>query len=477
MVGSGTVVKGIVNNSAAPADVLLRLLADEASDVWSFLAWRRLPDEVIDAIIAHPDQGIRCAFAENVHVPAQARARLVDDPAARVRRALAVGPSWFRIESPPLPEWAQLRLINDTHPVVSEEALAAPTTSTALLATLAEDEDPRKRRAACRAWELLDAQVRTRLRADPDESVRTAAARRASTEDPDATDVYLAATQDQASWARTQVLQRAVLHRSTAERLVQQGTASERAAVAGNPSVPLEIVRPLAGDDDHAVRLMLASRPNLSEQERAAIDYHVAREDRLDPLPWVLDATDPDLLLRCARSENILIRRSAACNKHLPQDAVELLSADADFPVRILLCENQPTVDGEVVLDTFLHWDSVVSAALQGHPNFPHHELARRFAKDPDAHKRWLIYQDPDAPAETVLALSHDPDISVRRSIAAHPNLPLPRLLEMTEDEDAHTVERAATNPSLPPDAMHRLLDAAGIPRRSGSPVPATAPA
>jgi hypothetical protein len=90
-------------------------------------------------------------------------------------------------------------------------------------------------------------------------------------------------------------------------------------------------------------------------------------------------------------------RRRAACRawESLDPQTRALLRADPD--------------------ETFLRWGSVVSAALQNHPNFPRGELARRFADDPDAHKRWLIYQDPDAPADAVLRLSHDPDISVRR--------------------------------------------------------------
>jgi hypothetical protein len=48
--------------------------------------------------------------------------------------------------------------------------------------------------------------------------------------------------------------------------------------------------------------------------------------------------------------------------------------------VRILLCEFQLNMEGEVVLDVFQNWKSVARAALQSYPNFPREQLARRFA-------------------------------------------------------------------------------------------------
>lgn len=50
--------------------------------------------------------------------------------------------------------------------------------------------------------------------------------------------------------------------------------------------------------------------------------------------------------------------------------------------MRILLCEYQLNIEGEVVLDVFLTWKSVVRAALQRHPTFPREQLARRLAND-----------------------------------------------------------------------------------------------
>lgn len=469
-------LQAIGANPSAPADVLLRLLADKASKPWDQSAWvwwrREFPEKVVDAIVAHPERQIRKALAENGFVSGEIRARLIDDSDKGVRLFLAIGPNVFRLQSAPLPEWAQRRLIDDPHELVRSEALGSHYISRELLADLAGHEDADKRRAACRAWDLLDATTRARLLADEDDRVRGRAAEAACPDDPDATDVYIAHASGAGSRAvfYGDVLKQALIHRSTAERLAREGTATERAAIAGNPRIPKDIAQSLAADAEHGVRLMAASRPDLSEDERAMIDYHVGVEDRLNPLRWARELADPEEIRRFARSANILIRRSLAYNKNLPQDVVELLSTDDDFPVRILLCENQPTVNGEVVLDVFLNWKSVVSAALQGHPNFPREQLAARFADDPDEHKRWLIYNDPTAPADVVLQLSRDPNVNVRRSIAGHANLPPERLGELLNDPDDGIAERAARNTSLPHEAMRRLLDQLDVPDAESSP-------
>jgi len=169
------------------------------------------------------------------------------------------------------------------------------------------------------------------------------AARQISDTDPDATDIYLAAVMPDTFWDRS-VLDSAALHPRTAERLVRTGTSTQRAAMALNPHVRKDLAMELAEDSEHHVRMMLASRSDLTEGERAAIDYLIDERDRLDPLHWVYEVTDTDRLRELAGSGNVLIRRSLAYNRHLPQDVVDLLSADDDFAVRILLCENQPTV-------------------------------------------------------------------------------------------------------------------------------------
>ena len=254
----------------------------------------------------------------------------------------AIGPTWFRRRADPLPESAQRRLLNDPDPWVRDEA-ALNLRSPALAAELHDDPAPLRRRIACGAWNLLDENAQRRLLADEEPTVRAMAARQISDTDPDATDIYLAAVMPDTFWDRS-VLDSAALHPSTAERLVRTGTSTQRAAMALNPHVRKDLAMELAEDSEHHVRMMLASRSDLTEGERAAIDYLIDERDRLDPLHWVYEVTDTDRLRELAGSGNVLIRRSLADNRHLPQDVVDLLSADDDFAVRILLCENQPTV-------------------------------------------------------------------------------------------------------------------------------------
>ncbi|MGZ9929041.1 hypothetical protein ACXNSR_04025 [Streptomyces sp. NC-S4] len=452
------VLHGLVGNTAAPADVLIRLLGLE--DEW--LRWvvpRRidLPPEVVDAILVHPDRRVRTALAENADADPGLRARLLDDPDPRVVLALAMGPTPYRRRAEPLPDHAYERLLTHPRSLVRYELILSGATPGHVLAPLADHEDPVFRRASCRAWDLLARQTRERLLRDEDPGVRREAALRVCHEDEEATTRLVEEAGD--SWEAADILARGRLAPELAERLVARGRWLVE--LAANPGLPPGLVARLAVDPDPRVRLQVSARPELGEAERAAIDHTVDAEARLGTLDWVWERReDADFLRRCARSAHTWLRRSAAVCPGLPADAVELLAADEDFAVRLLLAEFHPEPPPELLLDLYLNGTHRAVAMLITRPGFPAAGLAARFGDSPDPRRRLLALRDPGLEPELLDRLSRDPD--TRGSAGRDPRLPVARIRELLADPE--TAPAAAANPALPPEDMRRLLDRAEVP-------------
>ncbi|MEU9085958.1 hypothetical protein [Streptomyces sp. NPDC048357] len=453
---------GLVGNKAAPADVLLRLLGHEDEWVRRAVARRAvLPQEVIEAVLVHPDRGVRAAFAENAGADPDQRARLVDDPAPGVHLALAIGPMPYRQRVAPLPDWAYERLLNHPKALVRQELVTWGGTPAHVLAGLADHEEPLFRQAACRAWYRLADEARERLLDDEDPDVRQAAALRVCHEDEERT-TWLVDRLGEA-WPVGEVLAKGRLTRELAERVVAEG--ERLAAIAGNPSLPRDLVARLAVDPDPLVRLQVSARPELSESERAAIDFTVGAEDRLPVLDWVWERREDAAFLReCARSPHTWLRRSAAVCPGLPSDTVELLAQDEDFAVRLLLAEFHPEPPPELLLDLYLHGTHRAVGMLVTRPGFPAAGLAARFGDSPDPVSRRLALRDPGMEPELLDRLSRDPQ--TRAYAARDPRLPVARIRELLADPDPEATagaQAAAANPALPAEDMRRLLDRAGV--------------
>lgn len=411
-------LRGLARNPAVPAVLLRRLVDEQFKEVrWSLAMRASWSDEQFEALAGHPDPGVRTLLAEARYVTPEQRVRLVEDPDRGVLRALAEGPDmfawWTLTPEPLLPAWGYERL-----------AERAPRLKDSLLV-----ENP---------W--IPAEVRAKLW--PDRPITSPAP---APVDADPTP----------------------LDRTEAEAMVADPDPWKRTEAADDPRLPPDLVARLSHDPAATVRLAVSMRPELSEEQRTAIEYHVGPADRIRTARWAVNSRDVDAQRRCVYSAHLGLRRSVALNRHLPPELVRVLATDDDFAVRLLLCENHTTVPEGTVLATYLEARTATRGRLLRHPSFQRVGLAR-LADDPNPDARALVPLDPDATPDVIERLSHDPYPGVRAAVAADARLSPARVLALLDDPAATeraATEGAAANPHLPVPVMEAILnDAADSP-------------
>ncbi|RFU40187.1 LRV domain-containing protein [Actinomadura logoneensis] len=448
---------GLAQNPNAPTSTLLALLGTGDHEIQRrVLSTPHVPAQVWDAAVTHPDEHVRRMVANNRYAPPEQRARLVTDPAADVRIATAQGPSALRETVPPLPEHAYAVLAEDADRRVREALAGRHDIPPSTRRTLCADQDPGVRAAAVHAWPDPPDDITDRLLADPVPSVRRTAALKVVARRPELVPALLADDELDDYDKATKVAKTARLDRETALRLARHEDPDFREAVAANPHTPADLVAELARDPEHEVRLAVSMRPELTEEQRAAIDYHVAPKDFVRPPGWAWERLDDlQTMRRCATSAHPALRRAAAYSPYLPPDLVDLLAEDDDFSVRLLLTEHHPSPPPALLLSTLLENPFISRFDELSRPEFPRENL-RRFATSDDPGARALAAHDPDAPPDLIERLSHDPDPGVRRVMASDPRLPRPRLLALLADRETATA--AAANPALPREVMTALM-------------------
>ncbi|MGW6877393.1 hypothetical protein ACWGHA_34270 [Streptomyces xanthophaeus] len=453
-------IAGLAMNSAAPEEILRRVFrVDPLPDPQYWLAYRRLPPMAVRAAVAHPDPQVRQILAENPYLAPDALAVLADDPDPKVQRVAVV---WAREYSVELPTELTVRLATGPEARLRHLAAGLPGLPDKTLLSLAEDPDPRVRATAIGTWSWprLRPEVRAAAEADPDPQVRKAVELATHIEAPLPTTVedFLAETDER---RRRDAAFTAPLDAALAALLANHEDDSLRHAAARNPHVPTALALALTGDPEPAVRLAVSLRADVTEGQRAAIDYTVPPGRH--PVPaWVEERFgDPDALRKIAASSHVLLRRGATCAPALPPDVIERLAADDDYYVRLMLCENDHAPH-ELLVEMFADWNGLSWGTLAYRRNFARPGLAR-FAENPNYRLRYAALFDPQAEPELVEGLSHDTVNMVRQHAAADPRLPRPRLVELL---GKHGMPRAAArNPALPAHLMHQMLDVAGVDR------------
>jgi hypothetical protein len=388
-------LRGLAANPAVPADLLRRLVDEYFRDVEYSVSYRRSwTDEQADVLIDHPDVRVRRLLAEAQHLPPNHRARLVEDSDEDLLETLASGPSVYRW-------WSD-------EPEPSMPAWAFER----LLARRPQHAD----RIVRNMW--APRSLRDQLPAPPPRSWEVPM-----------TLAEAVASVDGPSWARIRA--------------------------AGHADLPADLVARLGTDPDRLVRVAVSMRPGLTDTQRAAIDHEVRPGDRLVPAEWARTTRDPVVQRACATSVHIGLRRSVAMNRNLAPDLVTLLTADGDFAVRLLLCENQESVPADLVLMTYLQARTLSRDLLMTHPGLRRDRLGH-LADSPDARLRGFTVLDPRVPAAVIERLGNDPEPVVRGWIAPDGRLSTARALALFEDPEL--TGRAAANPRLPVAVLERIL-------------------
>ncbi|MGZ9935494.1 PE-PGRS family protein [Streptomyces sp. NC-S4] len=444
------------------------------------LARRDLPAALVDAAVDHPDRHVRGRLAEwpaclslspeqwsrlVLGEPGGARRQLVLQAAAATGRGLTAE-AYGTLAADPF------------GPVREELARMLPALPLPLRLALSADPLPRVRAAACEAgWRDLDETARARLAADPAPEVRTAVTLARHEEAPLTAEFYDAAP------GAGRLVEGHRLDRELASRLCADQDPQRRLDLARNPYLDPDLVDVLAADPDGDVRLAVSTRPELTEERRAAVPVDIDPRAMRRPLAWVVALHgDEEAVRRLAESRHLLVRSSVATARRLPPDVVERLARDEDRVVRLLLAERCDDAPADMLLEVWQWWNGSLSTPDRpyGHPNFPRRDLLRhagdphprlrqlalddpdstpalveRFSGDEDAEVRLRATTDPRLSPDSVVRMLDDPDSAVRAMAARHPRVPVPVLIALLGDEG--TAEAAARNPVLPVAVMERM--------------------
>lgn len=182
-----------------------------------------------------------------------------------------------------------------------------------------------------------------------------------------------------------------------------------REAIAGNTSVPVDMLAHLVKDTSDRVKMELAMNEN-------------ATAEMLDKL---------------SRCKHHSIKASVARNKNTSPETLRFLSTSNDGDVRIYVTMNKNTpVD---VLRSMAHDDVLKGVRVSAFEHFAGSvsRLLNMLAKHPDPDARMVIARNESIKNESIEELRDDPDETIRVALASNPRTSQDVLTAMSGDPSA----------------------------------------
>ncbi len=490
------VLCGLAGHPHTTLPLLLRLAAhtDRPLALADTLVRREhLPPPLAEALLSHPDPGVRRRLAVHRSTPLHVLRVLAHDEEAAVRAAVAtmggagIGYTptgrhpWDRYQREDLPAEVYAHLAADPVPSVRAEVARNSSVPAEIRAGLAADADTEVRR--CAALRALPDETMYRLMRDPERQVRETALMTAAVQSrwarfpADLIDVFaddgryhretaasLAALTPELfgrCWARPHLRAGLAANSGLPVDRMRACLADEGLAVAlaANPALPAPLLEELAAIASPRVREELLYRPDLPhglqrQLVEAGDGYELPEIEAL--LPEHADLAER---LSYLDHPHPAYRRTLTRSPDLPVEAVARLAADADFTTRLLTCERHQQVPGAALVDVLGTWTGHSREDLLRHPCLPVETLAGYAAGD-NPRDRYAIASRPDVPREVMLRLLADGNVHVRATAAANPALPGDLLQRLLTDDDPVLRQAAASNPVLPAEQLERLAEA-----------------
>ncbi|WP_412539191.1 hypothetical protein R8Z50_25520 [Longispora sp. K20-0274] len=475
MTDDSWIPRSLAANPSAPDDLLLAMAATGDENTQLALAaprrFRRLrlPAAVAAALAASPHWRVRSELTVCAHLPDDILIRLATDPDRRVRVGVVVRPQEV-IVSPDehaapevnrfAPEAAYASLVRDDWCVLQEEFLLSPDIPDHLKR---EMERELLRRPDARLHDEVQLRVGTdadaaaahrRMLAGPDPARRRVAL--ASSRFPPPADLVADLLADDAT--RLPAIGRVPLTADLARSLATDDDPRVRAAVAGNPTLPLELLRALAADSDETVTRAVLERPHVPLDVLDSLDRTMDTDAYTRVVDWLwAERHDLALVARYAGSRQVRYRRTVARMPGLPAELVARLAADEDYPVRLILTENnREHVPTPVLLEIVRRWDGYTAAPMLRDPRVPD-EVIDELSRSEDPGFRWRVFHTGRLNRHQLARLADDPDPALATA-ANPPPPPSPEEFRARLDDPSVSVrDAAARHPDLPVDLMWRL--------------------